>query len=392
MVNEGIMQISTIEIKAFKSIMDLEILFDPQTTVLIGPNESGKTNILKAIEAFNPAFKITKELTCQYSTYFNEGKFPDITIEYTNIEPRAKSEFVNIHPGLKDAKNIKIKKNGAQASDYNIILQDREIPIPDPTKIFKFIPRNLYFDEIPLLKSVVRLQELESSDARFKGERDLLNIGGITKYHEIFEDSIRGRRRREEASRFLTEQVREVWTQDPTLEFKFNVNGDVLHVDISDETTVFDTTETRSQGFWWFISFYVNFMTQTIKERRDNYIYLIEEPGIHLHPSGQKDLVRLIEILSQKFQILYTTHSPFMINRAYPHRVRLISKTRKGTEADNEAFRDNWKPLRNSIGLMIGDLFFFGDSGILLELPTKKLPFMKKMRAMKIWRDEGQQT
>lgn len=386
------MQILSVEIKAYKSIMDLEIIFDPQTTVLIGPNESGKTNILKAIEAFNPEFKITKELTCQYSTYFDEGKFPDITIEYTNIEPRAKTELANIHPDLKDAKNIKIKKDGSLDSTYQIIHQDREIAITDINKIFKYIPRNLYFDEIPLLKSVVQLQELESTDSRFKGERDLLNIGGITEYHEIFEDSIRGRRRREEAARFLTEQVREVWTQDPSLEFKFNVNGDVLHIDISDETTVFDTTETRSLGFWWFLSFYVNFMTQTVKQRRDNYIYLIEEPGIHLHPSGQKDLVRLFEILSQKFQILYTTHSPFMINRTYPHRVRLVSKTRKGTEADNEAFRDNWKPLRNSIGLMIGDLFFFGDSGILLELPTSKLPFMKKMRAMKIWREEGKQN
>jgi predicted ATPase len=382
------MQISSVEVKAFKSIMDLEIIFDPQVTVIIGPNESGKTNILKAIEAFNPEFAMSKDLTCQYSTYFDEGKFPEITIEYSDIEPRAKAEFANIHHSLKDSKTIKIKKFGPTASDYQILLQDKEIAVPDSYKLFKFIPKNLYFDQIPLLKSMVRLQELEGADSRYKGERDLLNIGGISEYHEIFEDSIRGRRRREEASRFLTEQVREVWTQDPSLEFKFNVNGDVLHIDISDETTVFDSTETRSMGFWWFISFYVNFMTQTVKEKRDNTIYLIEEPGIHLHPSGQKDLVRLFEILSKKFQIVYTTHSPFMINRTYPQRVRLVSKTRKGTEVDNKTFRDNWKPLRNSIGLMIGDLFFFGDSGILLEMPTKKLPFMKKMRAMKLWQED----
>lgn len=384
------MHISSVAVKAFRSIMDMEIHLDSQITVLIGPNESGKTNILKAIEAFNPDSNLTKDLTCQYSTYFDEGKFPEIIVEFTNIEPRAKAEFVKIHPGLKDAKTVKIKKTGPAAADYFIVMQEKEIPIPDTYKLFKYIPKNVYFDNIPMIRSMVRLQELESSDDRFKGERDLLNIGGITEYHEIFEDSIRGRRRREEAARFLTDQVREVWTQDPSLEFKFNVNGDVLHIDISDETTVFDSTETRSLGFWWFISFYVNFMTQTVKEKRENTIYLIEEPGIHLHPSGQKDLVRLFEILSQKFQIIYATHSPFMINRTYPQRVRLVSKTRKGTEVDNEAFRDNWKPLRNSIGLMIGDLFFFGDSGILLEVPTKKIAFMKKMRSMKLWREEDQ--
>ncbi len=384
------MHISSVSVKAFRSIMDMEIHLDSQVSVLIGPNESGKTNILKAIEAFNPDSNFTKDLTCQYSTYFDEGKFPEIIVEFTNIEPRAKAEFAKIHPGLKDAKTVKIKKTGPSPSDYFIVMQEKEIPIPDSYKLFKYIPRNLYFDNIPMIKSMVRLQELESSDDRFRGERDMLNIGGIMEYHEIFEDSIRGRRRREEAARFLTDQVREVWTQDPSLEFKFNVNGDVLHIDISDETTVFDSTETRSLGFWWFISFYVNFMTQTVKEKRENNIYLIEEPGIHLHPSGQKDLVRLFEILSQKFQIIYATHSPFMINRTYPQRVRLVSKTRKGTEVDNEAFRDNWKPLRNSIGLMIGDLFFFGDSGILLEVPTKKIAFMEKMRSMKLWREEDQ--
>ncbi len=386
------MQIANISIKAFKSIMDLEISLDPQITVLIGPNESGKTNILKAIEAFNPEIAFNKELTCQYSTYFDEGKYPEITIEYINIEPKARVELANIHPSLKEAKSIQIRRFGSTAADYQLVLHDKEIVIPDSFKLFKYLPHHLYFDFIPLLKSQVRLQELESPDTRFKGERDLLHIGGVAEYHEIFEDSIRGRRRREEAARFLTEQVREVWTQDPSLEFKFNVNGDVLHIDISDETTVFDSTETRSLGFWWFISFYVNFMTQTVKEQRENCIYLIEEPGIHLHPSGQKDLVRLLEILSQKFQIVYTTHSPFMINRAYPQRVRLVAKTRKGTEVDNEAYRDNWKPLRSSIGLMIGDLFFFGDSGILLEVPTKKIPFMKKMRAMRLWKEEGQES
>jgi len=383
------MQIVSVNIKAFKSIMELDLKLDPQITVLIGPNESGKTNILRALESINPDAEFSKDFTCQYSTYFDEGRYPEIIVEYTNIEPKARADLASIHPALKDAKSFRIKKNGPSLNDYFLLINEKEIPVAESNKLLRHIPRHMYFDEIPLIKSMVRLQDLESNDNRFQGERDLLQIGGVTQYHEIFEDTTRGRRRREEVARFLTEQIREVWTQDNTLEFKFNVNGDVLHIDISDQTTVFDSPETRSLGFWWFISFYVNFMTQTVKNHKSNYIYLIEEPGIHLHPSGQKDLVRLLEILSQKFQIVYTTHSPFMINRAYPQRVRLVSKTKKGTEVDNEAYRENWKPLRNSIGLMVGDLFFFGDSGILLEVPTKKIPFMNRMRAMRLWREDN---
>lgn len=82
-----------------------------------------------------------------------------------------------------------------------------------------------------------------------------------------------------------------------------------------------------------------------------------------------------MEDLAIKNQIVYTTHSPFMLNRDYPHRVRLVSKDKDGTCVDSEAYRENWRPLRSSIGLMIGDLFFFNDSGMMLELPSRKMPF-----------------
>jgi predicted ATP-dependent endonuclease of OLD family len=99
---------------------------------------------------------------------------------------------------------------------------------------------------------------------------------------------------------------------------------------------------------------------------------------LHLHPAGQKDLARLIENLSIKNQVVYTTHSPFMINREYPERVRVVTKEEIGTQIDTDAYRDNWKPLRQSIGLTVGDLFFFSNKGVLLEIPTKKAPPMKK--------------
>lgn len=152
-----------------------------------------------------------------------------------------------------------------------------------------------------------------------------------------------------------------------------------MYIDISDGTTVFDTPESRSAGFRWYLSFYINFIAQTFEARANEYVFLIDEPGIHLHPAGQKDLTRVMEDLAIKNQIVYTTHSPFMLNRDYPHRVRLVSKDKDGTRVDSEAYRENWRPLRSSIGLMIGDLFFFNDSGMMLELPSRKMPFLRKL-------------
>ena len=82
--------------------------------------------------------------------------------------------------------------------------------------------------------------------------------------------------------------------------------------------------------------------------------------------------------MSLKNQLIYSTHSPFMINREFPERVRVVTKDESGTHVENEAYQENWKPLRDSIGLTVGDLFFFSNKGIILEIPTKKSPVLGK--------------
>jgi hypothetical protein len=68
-----------------------------------------------------------------------------------------------------------------------------------------------------------------------------------------------------------------------------------------------------------------------------------------------------------------------MINREFPQRVRLVLKDKDGTRVDSEASRENWKPLRSSIGLMISDLFFFSERSIAGSIPaTKKFTFLRR--------------
>jgi len=72
------MIISSAQITAFKSIQKLEVPLDQKITVLIGPNESGKTNILKAIEYFRPDMDLSADLTCQFSSFYDDSKPPQI--------------------------------------------------------------------------------------------------------------------------------------------------------------------------------------------------------------------------------------------------------------------------------------------------------------------------
>ncbi len=251
-------------------------------------------------------------------------------------------------------------------------MNNKTITIDNVKSLFNFLPKIIYFDSIPVIKDRIDMDNLLQEDEDSRTERNLLKIGGVEDPSIIFESSTRGRRAAEETSREITRRIREVWTQEPSLEIKLRVNGRLLFIDFSDATTVYDTPKSRSPGFLWYLTFYINFIATTNEAKANEYLFLLDEPGLHLHPSGQKDLTHLLEDLSQKNQLIYTTHSPFMINRDHPHRVRVVIKEKNGTHIDSEAYRENWRPLRQSIGLTVGDLFFFRSKGLVLEIPLKK--------------------
>ncbi len=384
------MLVSRVDVKAFRSIFELNLPVDPKVTVMIGANESGKTNTLKAMDAFRLATNFTNALTCQYSDYYYQGKCPEVSFEFTNLSRENRRYLMPVSEVFKDVDKFTVKRDGLELAHYHLYVNNEEIPVTNMKRLLEYLPKILYFDNITLLKSRVDLNTLLNGDKNYTTEKNLLKIGGIQNNFElIFEDSTRGRRASEEASRLITQQIRRVWSQEPTIEIKLNVNGKVLYIDISDGTTVYDTPESRSLGFRWYLSFYINFIAQTFEAKANEYFFLLDEPGIHLHPAGQKDLTKVMEDLSIKNQLIYTTHSPFMINRDYPQRVRLVSKGRDGTKVDARAYRDNWRPLRRSIGLVIGDLFFFNDSSLIFEVPSRKVPFARRFQFFKPGSDKN---
>lgn len=372
------MIISRVFVRAYKSIFELAFPLDAKITSLVGANESGKTNILKALHSFSPGSPFDSTLTCQYSDYYYQGKCPEVALEFSQISKENRRNLLRFNDAFKDSETILVKKEGPSLDDYHVFVGESEIALREKDMFLASLPKLLYFDVIQLLKNRATLSDLMDGGDYYRTERNLLRIGGINNPEIIFEDSTRGRRASEEAGRLITQQIRRAWSQEPTIEIKLNVNGNILYIDISDGTTVFDTPESRSLGFRWYLSFYINFIAQTVDARANEFIFLVDEAGIHLHPAGQKDLIKVMEDLSIKNQIIYTTHSPFMINRENPQRVRLVVKDKDGTTVDSEAYRENWKPLRNSIGLMISDLFFFSERGISEDSQAKKISFFRR--------------
>jgi predicted ATP-dependent endonuclease of OLD family len=125
----------------------------------------------------------------------------------------------------------------------------------------------------------------------------------------------------------------------------------------------------RSKGFNWFFSFLVWF-NKIQEDPNSNYVILLDEPGLNLHGSAQHDLLRFIEDLTADYQVIYTTHSPFMIQPGQLHRVRTLVEEKYGSrisESVQEKDPDALFPLQAALGYDIAQNLYISPNNLLVE-------------------------
>ena len=125
------------------------------------------------------------------------------------------------------------------------------------------------------------------------------------------------------ASSYLSKQFRDLWTQKK-VQFHIEIDGSTLNIFAEDAAVGMPVRlHRRSSGFRWHVSFAWKF-THASQGLYRGCILLLEEPGIHLHHSGQRDLLEVFERLSRTNTILYTTHLASMVDPAFPERLRIV--------------------------------------------------------------------
>ena len=134
-----------------------------------------------------------------------------------------------------------------------------------------------------------------------------------------------------DASKRLTTLLAHRWTQE---KYEVVVNVDHQHFVTfikreGDENSV--RLEEKSKGFQWFFSFDMLFTHET-EGNYKNSIILLDEPGLHLHASAQKDLLNRMKEYAKDNQLIYTTHLPSMIDLDRPDNIYIAEDiTEKGT-------------------------------------------------------------
>lgn len=121
----------------------------------------------------------------------------------------------------------------------------------------------------------------------------------------------------------LTQRFRDWWKQGD-YRFRFDADGNHFRIWVADDRRPAEIElESRSTGLQWFLSFYLVFLVESEGDH-DDAILLLDEPGLSLHPLAQRDLSEFFANLSANNQLIFTTHSPFLIDADHLDRVRKV--------------------------------------------------------------------
>lgn len=262
------------------------------------------------------------------------------------------------------------------------------------------VPKFLYFDNyyqltgqenIETLKQRITNQNLQPSDYPMLG---LLSLARIQVDQLLNPDRTQELVNKiEGAGNHLSKKVLKYWSQNKHLQMKFDVragrvgdpegmtSGTNVWARVYDNKRWVTTNlSSRSKGFVWFFSF-LSWYSQ-IKRENQNVILLLDEPGLFLHAKAQSDLLRYFEEELKPFhQLIYTTHSPFMVDSTNFGRVRIVQdisiysdkelpKNEEGTKVINDfssATDDSLFPLQGALGYEIHQTLFVGPNCLIVE-------------------------
>jgi len=249
------------------------------------------------------------------------------------------------------------------------------------------VPKTFFFSQYSQLRGryglteVLPALETPSVDEEIQAAADFLRLARIAPSNLETWDFEASNAELEAISSLLTQRVKENWKQNQHLKLSVKIESvpvpqkqpeRFLQFRVEDTRHDFSSRlDRRSTGFQWFVSFIASFFEF---ENNAKVILLLDEPGLSLHARAQMDLLDAIDThLTKGRQVIYTTHSPFMVRVDALQRVRIVEDQgpEKGTIVLNEAGvtsdPDTLFPLQAALGYDIAQNLFIGNRNILLE-------------------------
>ncbi len=249
----------------------------------------------------------------------------------------------------------------------NTTLDEQNVADRFLDKLTQYIPNFIFFsDFLDILPF-----ELPFAEAKdHKTVQDFAKVADLDLDKVIAATDLQRRRNiLSKHSATISGDFMDYWGQH-ALDLVAEPDGDNLRLGVKESgKTLLFKPEQRSKGFQWFLSFYLRLNA----ERGETNTILIDEPGLYLHAKAQKDVLKVLEEISKESQVIYSTHSPYLIDAHRLDRVRLILKDDKGgTRIENKIHKDadveTLTPIITAVGLDIShDFSIAGKKNVLLE-------------------------
>ena len=391
----------------YRSIDDSGWVSIDNVTCLVGKNESGKTAFLQALRRLNPVsgsdadFDLKDYPRKGYVRYRRSHKDAPATVvrcefelsdeEIADIETAFGPNVLN-SPRVIASKGYDNRLRWEPDVDEHTFVQPWQV-LED--HLSSLMPQFVYFDDYSTMRGRISVQDLAQRcsgfgrlDAADRTFISLLSLAGMdledleneTSYEHLKAEL-------ESASIGISDEIFAFWNQSSDLRVDFDLSvanpndppplnsGTILHIRIwNNRHRVSVPFDDRSKGFVWFFSFLSYF--STIEEQTDrDLILLLDEPGLNLHAMAQSDFLRFIDDrLAGKHSVLYTTHSPFMINLDRLNRIRTVQDMDgRGTVVSEDTLHNDSEtvfPLQVALGSQMARTLFLAPHCLLVNAPS----------------------
>ena len=339
--------------------------------------------------------------------YNNEHTVGNVKIDYSKFV-ELKTKELNIESKVLNDKLLKVKSNDDLTSLIAEYTEEayttglgtlkkyfENSSWDDPVAQYVYnkylkpnLPKFLYYDEYYALPSKISIEDLQKENLEedeLKTAKALFDLADINIDELINSDEYEDYRAELEATEAtISDELFKYWNTNNNLDIVFDIEKvektinnnqtriieHILNIRVkNNRSKVSLPLKNRSKGFNWFFSFLVWFK-RIQEDKNSNYILLLDEPGLNLHASAQNDLLNFIEDLTSDYQIIYTTHSPFMIRPSQLDKVRTVVETENGTlisDSIQDKDPNTLFPLQAALGYDIAQNLFISEKNLLVE-------------------------
>lgn len=164
------------------------------------------------------------------------------------------------------------------------------------------------------------------------------------------------------------------WSQDRDFSLYLTLRDFDLVFTVRDRTGSDYSFSERSGGMSYFLSYFVQYLSHPHQSAQE--MLLMDEPDAYLSTMGQQDLLRIFDSFAapdepekNPVQVVYVTHSPFLIDKNHGERIRVLEKGEgeEGTRVVSNAARNHYEPLRSAFGAFVAETTFISNCNLMVE-------------------------